>query len=241
MLHKILANFSCRLLMSIIFVTIMTTTNAVASPCAGQVNQNRETAQANFRTSCGQEWNDQLRHQCTWVDSPKSGFICHEYAPNGLAAIAHEETAPPAETAPLSKPYPIHARAENDFVSVVWRKDAGAHGVNVYRNDQWVASVNYPGTVYNDYTGQPGDNYYLIAYDRNNNFSTRSALFTVPQWVGSPPNEGNPRRPYLVESGSTLAIIVEDPPKPPKKITLQAKTLNLVIPLGIRQHHVRLT
>jgi hypothetical protein len=201
MLQKILANFSCRLLIGIIFVSI-TTTNALASPCAGQVNQNRDTAQANFRTSCGQQWNDQLRHQCTWVDSPKSGFICHEYAPNGLATISPEETAPPAESASLSKPYPIHAQAENDFVSVVWRKDAGAHGVNVYRNNQWLASVNYPGTVYNDRTGQSGDSYYLIAYDRDGNFSERSIVFSVT----------NSRRPYLVEEGSTLVIIVDDPP-----------------------------
>jgi hypothetical protein len=116
------------------------------------VANNRGGAQANFKASCGQEWNDQLRHQCTWVDSPKSGWICHEYAPNGLAAIAPWETTTPEEVAPLRHPYPIHAQLENGYTSVVWRKDAGGHGVNVYRNDQWIASVNYPGTVYNDYT-----------------------------------------------------------------------------------------
>ena len=157
----------------------MATTNALASPCSGQVAQNRGTAQNNFRASCGQKWDDKLRHQCTWVDSPTPGWVCHEYAPNGLATISSEETAAPAESASLSKPYPIHAQAENDFVSVVWRKDAGAHGVNVYRNDQWLASVNYPGTVYNDRTGQSGDSYYLIAYDRDGNFSERSVIFTA--------------------------------------------------------------
>ncbi len=183
MLHKILANFSvnlgCRLLVSIVFVSIMMTTNTLASPCSGQVAQNRDTAQNNFRASCGQEWDDKLRHQCTWVDNPTSGWICHEYAPNGLAAAApeDEDAAPPAEAASLSPPFPIHAQVENDFVSVVWRKDAGAHGVNVYRNNQWLASVNYPGTVYNDYTGQSGDSYYLTAYDSNNNFSARSVVF----------------------------------------------------------------
>jgi hypothetical protein len=156
MLYKTLENFSvnlgCRLLVSIIFVSIMATTNAAASPCAGQVATDRGAAQANFRASCGQDWSDQLRHQCTWVDNPRSGWICHEYAPNGLATIAPEETAPLDESASLSKPYPIHAQDNGEFISVVWRKDAGAHGVNVYRNDQWLASVNYPGTVYNDYT-----------------------------------------------------------------------------------------
>ncbi|MEE9302795.1 MAG: fibronectin type III domain-containing protein [Thiotrichaceae bacterium] len=185
MLHKMLENFSvnlgCRLLVSIIFVSIMTTTNALASPCSGQVAQNRDTAQNNFRASCGQEWDDKLRHQCTWVDNPASGWICHEYAPNGLATIAPEETDATLEdnASSLSPPFPIHAEEKNDFISVVWRKDAGTHGINVYRNDQWVASVNYPGTVYNDYSGQLGDRYYLIAYDRDNNFSARSAVFVA--------------------------------------------------------------
>lgn len=185
MLHKTLKNFNvnlgCHLLVSIIFVSIMATTNALASPCSGQVAQNRGTAQDNFRASCGQAWDDKLRHQCTWVDSPASGWICHEYAPNGLAAIAPEETvATQVDNATsLSPPFPIHAEEKNDFISVVWRKDAGAHGVNVYRNDQWLASVNYPGTVYNDYGGQKGDRYYLIAYDRDNNFSERSAVFVA--------------------------------------------------------------
>lgn len=155
------------------------------SACAGQVDKNRDTAQANFRASCGKDWDDGLRHQCTWVDHSTPGWICHEYAPNGLAAIAPEEPALPAE--PLSKPWPIQAAIVNggfslnniSFVNVVWRKDAGTHGINVYRNDQWVASVNHPGTVYNDYDGQLGDRYYLVAYDRDNHFSERSAVFSA--------------------------------------------------------------
>jgi hypothetical protein len=155
----------------------------IRSVCAGQVDKNRDAAQAKFQASCGQDWDDGLRHQCTWVDNSTPGWICHEYAPNGLAAIAPEESALSAE--PLSKPWPIQAIVNdgfsfnNFFVNVVWRKDVGTHGINVYRNDQWVASVNHPGTVYNDYDGQLGDRYYLIAYDRDNNFSERSAVFSA--------------------------------------------------------------
>ena len=181
MLHKILATFNLkhRLLMGVIFVSILTfTNNAVARPCAGQVSKDRDTAQAQFQASCGQEWNDQFRHQCTWVDSPTSGWICHEYAPNGLVVIAPDE--PP-------RPYPRGAHVENDYINVVWRRDAGVLGVNIYRNDEWIASVNYPGTVYNDYTGLDGDSYYLIAYDHDSNFSERSAAFSAHPARVNPP------------------------------------------------------
>jgi hypothetical protein len=62
------------------------------------------------------------------------------------------------------------------YNSVVWNSDRSiTGGVNIYRNDRYVASVSAPSNVFNDFAGSAGDRYYAVAYSSENVFSNKSS------------------------------------------------------------------
>lgn len=81
----------------------------------------------------------------------------------------------PSEPDAPNTPRIVEVVKKSSYVSVVWVPNPSAKGVNVYKNDQFLASVNAPGTVYNDRTGLEGDVYYVIAYGEGNTFSEKTA------------------------------------------------------------------
>ena len=70
-------------------------------------------------------------------------------------------------------PVITEAKDNGTYVSVKWERRSDQKGVNVYRNNNYIDSINY-GTVWNDYNGERGDEYYVVAYSTNNKLSKKS-------------------------------------------------------------------
>ncbi len=128
-----------------------------------------------------------------------------------------EDSGPDGARIP-NPPSFIEVVKKPSFVSVVWRLDGSRRGVNVYRNNRFIGSVNSPGTVFNDRAGRLGDTYHLVAYGENDTFSAPSPRANAVADV-----TGTPDRPGVAavfplsvraESSSTLLSWAAQPGNP---------------------------
>ena len=149
--------------------------NSASGNCTGGIYANTDTAKAKFTDDCGAPFRQTNDYRCDWVPG---GWQCT--GPGNSTGGSTDET-PETTAAKPGTPAMAQVVKRERYVSVVWRPRSGTKGVNVYRNGQFVSSVNAPGTVYNDYGGRTGDRYHLIAYSDQGTFSDESRQFGATQ------------------------------------------------------------
>ncbi len=77
-----------------------------------------------------------------------------------------------SSTKPHTPKFKTVGQIEN-YIEVSWHPISNATGVNIYRNSEWIDSVNFPHHIMNDFKGKPGDVYHLQAY-KDEVFSEKS-------------------------------------------------------------------
>ena len=139
---------------------------AAASDCTTGVYDTAAEAKAGYADDCGRPFESTPEFRCDWVPG---GFQCSGPAGNTTPSTPNDPGSP------LPRPSLLTVDASARYVSVIWRKTTIPAGFNVYRNGDFIASVNSSGNVYSDFGGREGDSYYVIAYDDRGQFSQRSA------------------------------------------------------------------
>lgn len=135
-----------------------TIATAQSERCTTEVYADAPTAKSNFENDCGEPYRNTPDYRCDWVPG---GWVCE-----GPGEATSNPTTSPRDQSSSKPPTPtiIQVEKEPGFVNVVWRPDARIKGVNVYRDGSWLASVNSPNNVYNDFGGREGATYALVAY-----------------------------------------------------------------------------
>ena len=170
-------------------------------PCVGGEFQSQDDAKDSYAAKCGQIYDSQSGfHRCDWVSF---GWICGgPRSEGGDAPATPADPDPDPEPAPDPEPDPdtgalvapdgLTARLRDGQVTLEWDLDDDRIvGVNVYRNNQYKASVNQPTTQWIDPDGAPASTYHVVAYDRGGaNFAESSST-----------QVGFPAAPYLRAGG----------------------------------------
>jgi len=162
------------LIVPILAVTNPAPAAAQTGTCVTSVYSDAQTAKAKFADDCGQPFENTTDHRCDWVPG---GWVCEGPGNTDSVRAATPRDEPASSKPP--KPSIIQVEKEPGFVSVVWRQDDRTKGVNVYRDGQWMASVNSPHNVYNDFGGREGSTYELIAYGYGTDQFSERAILTA--------------------------------------------------------------
>jgi len=137
---------------------------AQSERCTTAAYADAPTAKSKFEDDCGAPYRNTPDYRCDWVPG---GWVC---TGPGQASITPANptnpTTPSRDESSSKPPTPSIVRIEKEpgFVNVVWRPNDRIRGVNVYRDGSWLASINSPNNVYNDFGGREGATYALVAY-----------------------------------------------------------------------------
>jgi hypothetical protein len=192
----------------ILITTLLFSSLATAQWCTGTPNQNLDAARANYKAACGETYNDQKGHVC---DYKSDGYHCNG---NTSTSTSSSSTLTPSSTnqQPLatsnsvdnsgsSSPAQGGLSAPNNLIVrknsasgppiLKWSPVSGAAGYNIYRDNEYLDTVNRAGGNTEEYTDSsaPGSGkieYYLTAFDASKqNFSPKSYVYTLDAVSGS--------------------------------------------------------
>jgi len=129
--------------------------------CSGSPDRNIDTAKGNFKTACGQVWNDQLGHVCEWKPD---GWHCR-----GNTSASTAPAAPTGVTA---------TRVHRRVVQIEWRFADRGHisYFDLYRNGEKFASTGSTKRFYPDKQAQGRPTYQVVAIGKNGVRSPSSSV-----------------------------------------------------------------
>ena len=132
---------------------------SAGSYCYGAPSRNQTTAKRNFRSRCGETWNDQIGHVCEWKSD---GWHCGGKLRGNIGP-----------SAPRSVKGTFWARS---VIHLQWTRPISSRSpvryYKVFRNGRYIAKVSR--TEYVDRRAPSSAKYQIVAVDRKNNVSPSS-------------------------------------------------------------------